>query len=428
MATARKGTVDLQKQDAPYVDPNLNPHAVGYAMGAAARHGKPPKTTVPVAGGPPPSMPALEQPHRTGVPMAAQAPATKGPDSVKATAAAMASHVGRGGSIISPGGGPLEPALGQPTLLPQDTLPDEAKKDPHYQQGMGSESAMNQPHMAMKYGVVRGGQYIHPSQLSGAPLQPQQQRPGAPDDFRKNLRRPVEQTQRDLQALNQAQQQTQQAAQAEDVQPPAHLPRTDEEADEQAAEGLGGAAAHAGDTKESKDARLKQLLANMDDVDFAALQQEMVNDELKNPDQREIVEARLEPLDIDELIMRNQVAQKVPIIPDSFEPTFESQAGDVEMALKQLVTQESKSVSVSEGYLFQKYALMSTTAGTKAINNNLLPSMLDQEGNFNEELFWKKYKWMLKKPMHMLASLGIHYSWFEARVRRLFKAVNAKNG
>ena len=54
--------------------------------------------------------------------------------------------------------------------------------------------------------------------------------------------------------------------------------------------------------------------------------------------------------------------------------------------------------------------------------------MYDSKGEFDEKRFWEKFDWMLKRNIHMLASLGIHYAWFEQRVRKLFVADAGKGG
>ncbi len=475
------GTVDLQAmerhrrlleaQDAvntgkvPFVHPAVrNPQAIRHAMGAAQRAGEradavPPvvkgrlqKYNQPVAGGAPPPMPALEQEPQKGTTMAAQAAASRAPADQAAVHRALQGHAARQGSIIQDGGGrppPQEPPqrrAGPPLLLlPTDTLPQEALKDPMFQRGTGSMLAQLQPQMAAKYGIIRAGRHVTPEELA-AMAQGGQSSPGAPpQDFRRGMQRPprsAEETARDLQAALSATQQggrpPQRGAQVDDGSPPppAGMPRSDEEADQQAAEGPGGAAAKAGAPPtpavlSEDDAALTEALQNMGDLDVEAIRREMIRDILKNPDQKEIIERRLKPFDqedLSKLLDTNTIRQRVPVVPGVFEPTFESMDQDVEFALKQLLMLESKSVNVTEAYLMDKYAVMTTAAGTVMINNNPLPSMYTAQGDFDADLFWKKFTWLSKKPLHMLASLGIHYAWFEGRVRRLFKVEEIKNG
>jgi hypothetical protein len=209
------------------------------------------------------------------------------------------------------------------------------------------------------------------------------------------------------------------------------------EAEAQAAEGPGHNAQNAGQSPgtpianvadEVSEERARKMIENLDDFDYERLRKEMMMDALKNPKQKEIIEARLKPLDVGDLIMKNKVSQRVPVLPGKFEPTFESMPGGIDLKLKQLLVKESKSIAVTEAYLLDKHAVMTTAAGVIAINGNPLPSMYDALGEFNEDMFWIKYKWVLGRNIHMLASLGIHYSWFESRVRKLFVADEGKGG
>jgi hypothetical protein len=384
-------------------------------------------------------MPLLDQPHEEGLTMAQQAARTRGILSQNNIQQAMAQHA-TGSSIIVPeqAPGPQAPQFRQPPVIPRflptDTLPEEAASDPQYRKGMGSLLAMSQPHLALKYGIVRGGRFISPQEIAsgqmggGSPALPHGNRPQRTsteiiNDLRQAVTAPPVKGQRDSVDDGPA--------------PPVGIPRTEAEAAAQAAQGPGAASAQAGKapipammdaSSDETEARAKKLLADMDDFDFERLRREMISDILKNPEQRKIVEARLAPLDIGELIMTNKIQQKVPILLKRFVPTFESMDTDTELRLKQLLVKEAKSIAVTEAYLLDKYAVMTTTAGTVAINGMPTPSMYDNNGDFNEDLFWEKFAWMLKRNIHMIASLGIHYAWFEQRVRKLFVADEGKDG
>ncbi len=473
--TTPKGRVDLQLEESqrrlheaqaavqegrvPFVHPAItDPRAIGHALGAAARAAQRSqekslgpeirshlsKYKTPVAGGEGPAMPALESRAQHGQTMASQAIATRAVGDSGAVRRAVESHQARPGSIIGqdPVGPGMPPAKPPPLLLlPSDSLPPDALQDPAFQRGAGSMLAQLQPHMAYKYGVVRGGRHITPAELyamASAPAVGEQ-----PQDFRSRMRRSVEETARDLEIAMQAPVGAGRPPPAADdfsPPPPASVPRTDEEAERQAARGPAGAAARTGkspapvvlkEDDDEDDKAIQEALNTMGDLDVASLRREMIRDILKNPKQREVIEARLKPFgadDLAQLLETNHLRQRVPIIPGVFEPTFETMDQDVEFRLKQLLMLESESVNVTSAYLLDKYAVMTTAAGTIAINNNPLPSMYTTKGTFDDELFWKKYNWLIRKPLHMLASLGIHYAWFEARARKLFKVEEVKNG
>ena len=185
----------------------------------------------------------------------------------------------------------------------------------------------------------------------------------------------------------------------------------------------------AGPTTEAAAARSAADIAkNMDDFDFNTLREVMMKDIINNEDQRKIIEARCEPMTIDDIITRGFVTQRVPIIPKKFEPTFTSLSGDDDLALKRLVMVESRGLEVSERYLLDKFSLMTLAAGLHQVNNNPMPEFRDNEGHFDDEMFMAKFKHIIRLPFHMLASIGVNYFWFDIRVRKLFVAESVGNG
>jgi len=72
--------------------------------------------------------------------------------------------------------------------------------------------------------------------------------------------------------------------------------------------------------------------------------------------------------------------------------------------------------------------MMALAAGIHSIHNNPLPNMFNADGDFDREAFLKKFKKVLKFPLPMLASLGVHYFWFDVRCRKCFVMENLKNG
>jgi hypothetical protein len=260
--------------------------------------------------------------------------------------------------------------------------------------------------MAMKYGVIRGSQRIAPQQL------------GTPN---KGL---SDKTLEGLKALQDAQSVRGKAESGD-----AHIEREAAASSAGAAGRLGNAPGDGPQTKPALSEKEAVEIANkMDDFDFNTLREMMMKDILNNDAQRKIIEARCAPLDISDMIMSGFVTQRVPIIPDKFEPTFMSGRGDEDLAIKRLIMVESKSIEVADKYLLDKFSLMGTTIGLHSINGNAFPSHLDQHGKFNEEAFWLKFERVSRLPFHMLSSLGVNYYWFDIRVRKLFVAEAMGNG
>lgn len=372
----------------PHIDPAIvDPAVKKYLADINSR-----KYQVPVAGGPTPAIPRLDQPHREGMTMADQA-------------ATGSSSTPSSSGFIQPTGAPMHRTHSS-AILPTDLLPEQATQDPAYQNGAGARYAVNQPNLAHKYGVLRNNQFVAPQQLSSG-------RPGLKPETIDGLQR--------LQELQNS--------------PPPKTPGV-VQAQREATSGVAGAAARlanaSGDdniepvTEEDRE-RIKKSLDKMDDFDFNTFRDMLVKDVLNNDEQRKAVESRCQAMDITDLILRGRVTQVVPIIPSKFEPEFQSLSAEEDLALKRLIMVEGKSLNVNERYLLDKYSLMGVAAGLYAVNKIPLPSHLDKDG-FNDDLFYKKFNLVVKYPFHMLSSLGINFFWFDVRVRMLFQAETVKNG
>lgn len=420
-----------------FVGPGVDPRVAAHAAGIAARRGGAappglPKYNAPVGGGKGVPIPRLDAPHVPGATMAQQAENINSPPQHLQVMQATQQHALAPGSIIEPAfmPGQQAPSRGAPPpqldLQPQDMLPEEALRDPECRPGTGANFAVNQPHLAARYGVVRGGQRVPPQALvRGAQRRPQPM-PGHPGAGAPRELPRGNETLRDLQALAQAQQVAAQRAAA--------LPQTEEEAEREVLDHSSASSAGAGDPPapareltEDEEKRAKAAIEAMDSFDYDAFRQQMTINQLSSPDQRKLIEGRLKPLEIDELIMKNRVSQDVPIV-SGFTIRFTSMTGEDDLALKRLLMVESKSVEVTERYLLDKFAFMALTAGLSAINANPAPSHLNEKGEFDEKKFWVKFNWVMQRPLHMLASIGQNHTWFEMRVRKLFVASHLGNG
>jgi hypothetical protein len=295
-------------------------------------------------------------------------------------------------------------------LTPMDLLPEQAKSDPTFREGAGSMYAVNQPHLAMKYGVMRGGNHI-PAQA----LNPN----------RNDKRQLSDKTVKGLEEVAKFQDLRQKAETGE------------YKAQQEAEKGSAGAAARLGNMPgddsvkplsdtERKD--LKETVRKMDDFDFDTFRQMVMKDILNNEEQKSIIESRLKPMDLSDLIMEGSVAQEVIIVPDKFWIKFRSVSGQDDLAVKRLIMEEAKAVQIDDRYYLDKFAFMTLTMGLESVNGNPLPTYKDAGGNFDEKFFWRKYEIVSKYNIHMIASLGVNYFWFDTRVRGLFVAQQIKNG
>jgi len=288
-----------------------------------------------------------------------------------------------------------------------DILPDQAKADPRYVSGHGGELAVNQPHLAFQYGVMRGGRYIPASEL-----RPQQ--PGQPVNGMVGARRPLKpETIEGIEALRKLEDKKKEAQQAAES-------KEEEEA-------AASTARLAGDP-EKKDEAIKDALKDMDDLDFYNFTQAMMRDLINNEEQRKRIESRLAPIDITDLIVMDSYEQKVPIVVGKFEPIFETIAGKNDLAMKKLIAEEARQLNVNERYLLDKFAMMQLAAGVKAIGSVQMPEYRDANGVLDPDLFWKRFNKITNLPTPVLASLGANYFWFDVRCRRACTARELKNG
>lgn len=405
-----------------YVDPAIDPAqlrgADAYRAGIMSRRGGLPKADMPLER-PRPPIPALDGGPGRGDPsghtmadygrfqQSQMTPSPTGPMQ---------------GSIIEEAPMPPPPpaARRQVTaaslgVTSSDLLPEQAKADPGFRQGFGSEFAANQPELAAKYGIVRNGNFIPPQKLGGSA-----QRAGL---------RP--ETLHDIEQLRRLQQgQTSSDDQAEE----------ESRARKDVANGLGGSAGRIGgvsngeepkakaESEEERNKVLKRAIDQMDAFEFSQWRQLTMRQVLHSEEERETIEGRLTPLDLGELITRGFIRQRIPIIPGKYEITLQSYEGQIELALKRMVMTESRSVDVGEQYMLDKHSFMALTVGLHKINDKVFPDITDKEGVFSDELFLAKFNMVMKLPIHMLASIGVNLMWFEMRVRRLYSATVVGNG
>lgn len=430
----KRGVTTFDTPAQPFVHPGVPQQAVNQAAVFSAaqqeaqrkakqRANALPKADAPRAGGEGPPIPHLAGGNTgPGVTMAQAAASERGPRQVQPAglpgrlpgpgehlAGPPEAHTGfvqpagAGQAVFGANQAPPSPA--QLGLRPTDELPAEATNDPNFRQGTGSMFAVSQPELAMRYGIVRGGQHITPQQLQN-PVDAAQPRTLSPKSVQ------------DLEELQRLQERQQQDAVAVTGGPGSGPTE------------MGAAAGGVGTPQLTDEDRedIKQSLDSLDEFDFDAYRQSLMKDVLNNNEQRTIIEARLEEMDVGDLITQGYLIQKVPIIPDKFWVEFKVLEGETDLALKRIIMEDSLSVDVSDRYYLDKFGLMSLAAVIHKVNDKPYSGYMDAEGNFDDALFREKFKRVLKLPMPMLASLGANAMWFDVRVRKLFVAEKLGNG
>jgi len=376
----------------PHIDPRVtDPKAVAYQQKLKASQGSRPR------GGESTPIPRLDAEPEPGMTMSEQALSQRGQ---------------RPQTMDSIFGGAPAPSAKKSPILMSDMLPPDAQNDPAFVKGAGSLVAANQPHLVQKYGVLRGGQHIPASELFGKKSSSQ-----------KGKLSP--ETQAGIAAIAEMRRKHQEATDPEK--------RIEKEAEGS----LAAEAAKIGNLPGDDDPRplsdeerkkLQNTAMRTDDFDFDTLRQMMMKDLLNNPEQKEIIESRLVPMDLGDLVMGGEVRQVVPIVPEVFWVEFRSVSSIEDLSIKRLLVEEAKGVNVDDRHILDKFAIMVLTLGLHAVCGNPLPSHVDDQGKFSEDLFWRKFEVVSRMNIHMVASLGVNYFWYDLRVRKLFVAEKVKNG
>jgi len=378
--------------------PVTSPRAAAYAAHVGVK-----KYVAPVGGVPSVPIPPLDAPYTRGQTMAEQAQSGRAPSGGAPYQPGSIFAAAQGANPFTQPGAAGRPPGAQTQILPTDLLPEEARRDPNFREGPGSMYAMSQPHLVNTYGVSR----------NGTPIPPAAFRAGGRGGPSPETLEAVAKLNRDF--ANNASTAAQRAEDADLEKEVAGGPV-----------GAARAAAGAGRADPKLEKELKSRLESMDKLDLHRLQEMGVVDLLNNDEQKTLIEERCSPITLDEYVMNGFVRQRVPIVPGVFEVTFQSMALEDELTLKNLIAKEANALELSDRYLVDKYGYMGLAVGLHMIHSAgkdiPFPSHLNNEGTFDEQLFWKKFDRVLRLPFHLAASLAINFFWFEVRVRRLPRA------
>lgn len=170
----------------------------------------------------------------------------------------------------------------------------------------------------------------------------------------------------------------------------------------------------AAEEKEAEEKKEKEAEGLFEMFDFAGRNEaERV---LNNKKRRQDIEARCAPMSIEDLILRDEVQQLVPIIPGKFEVLYRSMTPEENLFIKRYV---SKDQGQSDQYVLEKFGLCQLVCTVVAINGRPMPEFRKADGEVDEKAFEVKLKMLLKKSGYVAADLGLNYAWFDVRVRKL---------
>lgn len=146
---------------------------------------------------------------------------------------------------------------------------------------------------------------------------------------------------------------------------------------------------------------------------------------LNNKQRREAIESRCEPMSFEDLLMRDEVQQRVPILPGQFEPVYRSITPLESLYIKRRMAKETVT---TDQYMGEKYNLMLLTCCLVDINGTPLPDHRSSNGEPDDKLFDEKLQMLMKKSGYIVADLSVNYIWFDIRVRKLINPDLLGNG
>jgi hypothetical protein len=147
---------------------------------------------------------------------------------------------------------------------------------------------------------------------------------------------------------------------------------------------------------------------------------------LNNRKRRKAIESRCAPMSLDDLIFKDEVQQLVPINPKKFEVLYRSMTPDENLYIKRFVAKTDQ--GQTDQYVLERFALCQLTCTVLAINGRALPDHRKTDGTVDDAAFETKLKMLMKKSAYIIADLGINYSWFDVRVRKLLAGDDLGNG
>ena len=164
----------------------------------------------------------------------------------------------------------------------------------------------------------------------------------------------------------------------------------------------------------------------LDDMVERFVTQFQPDDQLMTPEQRELVEKRLEPIDLTQMFTEQEFRQVVPIILDQFVIEYRSISGAEDEELKLMLSNEPE--NVSPRYISDKYASLSLICSVRRINNKELPVHYTPQKGWDKKKFEEKGMLIMAMPAPAVWSMMVHASWFDRRCKELFKVSEVKNG
>jgi hypothetical protein len=161
-------------------------------------------------------------------------------------------------------------------------------------------------------------------------------------------------------------------------------------------------------------------------LDVSALMEARMS--IMSPQRREVIEGRLKPLDIGDMITKREIVQEVPIIPGKLTAMFRtfSQRENI------WVLQYLYDFPGSNAYVQELLNTCQLVCGLVSINGQYLPDHRTNVGTPSEavdrDAFKKKMFHVTSFPIQLVADISVQMLWFQDRVSKLLTIDELKNG
>lgn len=169
-------------------------------------------------------------------------------------------------------------------------------------------------------------------------------------------------------------------------------------------------------TKEELEDKQEQMLEDIFELRNPGLAVDRI---LNNKKRRRDIESRCDPMKFDDLLLKGEVRQLVPIIPHRFEVRFRSMLPEENLLLKEVM---SKDDNINDAHTVEKFNLLQLACAVVSVNGEeIAPSwpQYDKNGRPDEAVLTQRFKKVQKMSGYIVQDLSINYFWFDIRVRKL---------
>jgi hypothetical protein len=184
-----------------------------------------------------------------------------------------------------------------------------------------------------------------------------------------------------------------------------------------------------GQTAKDLEKAEEEMVGRKDDpmFDFAGMAQQ--RNILASKERREKIEKTLEPMNIEDMVMKREIRQVIKVIPNKLHYTLRTFNQEEHLFCLQYVFEHGSSSNMHAEELLNTCKLVCSIL---SINDALFPEHRESPGNSDEKVdrdrFEKKLQTLSKLPVQMLGDLSIQTIWFNDRINNLFSLDNLKNG